>query len=85
MTAIAHVCVLPSWILVSFQSLFIGFFEKGGIDSYLFNAVHFAILYAIIFGVLPKLIFKRLNLLNQDAGFYVVADEMIKLDSSDAM
>jgi len=80
MVAIASLCTLPSWLIVTFQSEFMVFLQRGGIDEYLFNAVHFTVLYIFIFGYLPKSIFGRLKLLNTDVGFFYVGSEVIRMD-----
>jgi len=69
MTALASLCILPSWILVTFQKDFLAFLEQGGIDAYIFNALHFMCLYLFIFGALPKLAFRRLGLLNNSSDY----------------
>ena len=83
MTGIASLCTLPSWLIVTFQPDFIVFLQRGGIDEYLFNAVHFTVLYIIIFGYLPKSVFGRLKLLNMDSEFFYVGHEVIRMDNSD--
>jgi len=73
MTGLATLCVIPSWILVTFQAEFLAFLEQGGIDAYIFNALHFMCLYLLIFGLLPKIAFRRLGLLNNyDSDYYMV-------------
>jgi len=85
MTACANLCLLPSWILITIQSTFIGYLQQGGIDVYVFNATHFIILYLIIFGLLPKKVFDRWKLVNDDSNYYFVDDEMIKIGSLDTL
>ena len=84
MTAVASLCVLPSWMLVFFQGDFIVYLQQGGVDSYIFNAIHFTLLYLILFGGLPKYVFDRWGLINKDSGYYFVADEMIRINSNGA-
>jgi len=81
MTAIASLCILPSWIFIYFQPSFITSLQQDGVDVYILNAVHLSGLYFLIFGVLPKHVFNKFGLLNQDSRFYFVEDEMIKIDS----
>ena len=84
MTGIASLCTLPSWLLVTFQSDFITFLQRGGIDEYLFNAVHFTVLYIFLFGMLPK-IFRRLKLINTEAGFFYVGHDVVRMDDENKL
>ena len=81
MTAISSLCLLPSWLLVTFQSSYILFLQQGGIDEYLFNAIHMTSLYFVVFGVLPKSLFNRWDWINTDLGYSVIGDDEIKIDT----
>jgi len=82
MTAIASLCILPSWLVIYFQPTFIVSLQQDGLDMYIVNALHLLGLYFMLFGVLPKYVFNKLGLLNKDSKYYFVEDEMIRIDST---
>ena len=43
---------------------------EGGVNLYITNSLHFCVLYFVLFGVLPKFVFAKMNLANTGAEDY---------------
>jgi len=78
MVAIANICMIPSWVFFWYQFTDITFVQRGA-NMYIMNALHFLMLYFVLFGVLPKKLFTKMNLLNQKSehDYYRFQDELV--------
>ena len=59
MAIVANLCMIPSWLLVSYTPTVVASFEQDGSNEYIFNAVHYSVLFYFQFGVLPYYVFRR--------------------------
>ena len=84
MTLVASICMIPSWIIVLVQNKFIPVLDNMGIDQYLFTAFHYAILFYVVFGLLPWKVFSKWGWTNNDHGYAYQPDatEVVLLNNS---
>lgn len=75
MAIIANICVIPLWIVAIYQKPIMAYFARSGINNYLFYAIYIFAIYFLLFGMLPVTIFKKLNLLNLEAGYITLPHE----------
>jgi len=79
MVLIANLCMIPSWIFFWYQFTDITFVQRGA-NMYILNAIHFFILYFVLFGILPKHVFAKLGLLNQKSAYYLEPEDLMVVD-----
>jgi len=76
MVIFSNLCVIPSWVLLSLR--FTVFNGYGQINMFLVNMVHLFILYFALFGLLPKYVFARWDLVKTASDYHYVPDYMEK-------
>ena len=67
---IINLCLVPSWVLVSFQNQILETKEarNAGLDNYVIDVVHFVILFFFLYGIVPICLHK-LKLTHQDVQY----------------
>ena len=65
---IVNIMIIPSWFLIVNQANILTSQGVGilGIENYLINAVHFFVLYYVLFGIVPAVVFRKFKCITME-------------------
>jgi hypothetical protein len=80
---LANLLLIPSWILVIYSDALLEALQAVGLNDLILTSTHFFILYYLGFGILPKHLFARLDLIETRLSRTLIPDSGSEQDPED--